>query len=154
LHEYFRNSDIYFMANYAQTVNVIGAIKTTKTQAEFETSGLVLKLYRERFGEIPVEVSGRFEPLDVAAALSKDGTVLTVAVVNPSEESKTLDLKLKGGELAGSGRKWVLTGPDKWSHNAPGKARQVDIRQSSITDAGGALEAVGLSVTLCSYSLR
>jgi alpha-L-arabinofuranosidase len=29
LHKYFRNSDLFFMANYAQTVNVIGAIKTT-----------------------------------------------------------------------------------------------------------------------------
>ena len=48
LHEFFRHSDLYYMANYAQTVNVIGAIKTTKTQAEFETTGLVLKLYRER----------------------------------------------------------------------------------------------------------
>jgi len=31
LHEYFRHSDIIFLANYAQTVNVIGCIKTTKT---------------------------------------------------------------------------------------------------------------------------
>ena len=31
LHELFRNSDLFFMANYAQAVNVIGAIKTTKT---------------------------------------------------------------------------------------------------------------------------
>ena len=29
LHEYYRQSDIVFMAQYAQTVNVIGAIKTT-----------------------------------------------------------------------------------------------------------------------------
>ncbi len=58
LHEFFRNSDIYFMANYAQTVNVIGAIKTTKTAAELETTGLVLKLYREKFGVIPVQING------------------------------------------------------------------------------------------------
>ena len=30
LHEYVRQSDIVFMANYAQTVNVIGCIKTTQ----------------------------------------------------------------------------------------------------------------------------
>lgn len=119
-----------------------------------EDSGLVLKLYRERFGVIPVEVGGDFGPLDVAAALSSDGTVLTVAVVNPSEEAESIDLKLTGGEFAGAGRKWVLTGADKWSHNAPGKPRQVDIRQSSITESAGPLEAGGLSVTLCSYSLR
>ena len=154
LHEYFRNSDIYFMANYAQTVNVIGAIKTTKTEAEFETTGLVLKLYRERFGEIPVGVSGDFGALDVAAALSSDHSVLTVAVVNPKEESEVLELKVAGGELGSRGQQWTITGPNKWSHNAPGRPRQVDITQSSIADAGGRLELAPLSVTLCSYSVR
>jgi len=154
LHEYFRNSDIYFMANYAQTVNVIGAIKTTKTEAEFETTGLVLKLYRERFGEIPVKVSGDFGALDVAAALSGDHSVLTVAVVNPNDESEVLELKVAGGELGARGQQWTITGPNKWSHNAPGRPRQVDITQSAIADAGGRLELAPLSVTLWSYSLR
>ncbi|UCG55937.1 MAG: hypothetical protein JSU70_13820 [Phycisphaerales bacterium] len=154
LHEFFRNSDIYFMANYAQTVNVIGAIKTTKTEAEFETTGLVLKLYRERFGEIPVDVSGNFKPLDIAAALSPDRSVLTVGIVNPSDKSRSLDLKLTRRELTGRGQKWTLTGPSKWSHNAPGKPRQVDIRTSSVADATGPLEVGPLSVTLCSYSVR
>ena len=35
LHELFRQSDIFFMANYAQTVNVIGAIKTSNTAILF-----------------------------------------------------------------------------------------------------------------------
>ncbi len=59
IHEYSRQSDIIFMANYAQTVNVIGAIKTTKTAAAFDTTGLVLKLYRAHFGQVPVTISGR-----------------------------------------------------------------------------------------------
>ena len=50
LHEFARHSDMFFMANYAQTVNVIGAIKTTATEAELETTGLVLELYRQHFG--------------------------------------------------------------------------------------------------------
>ena len=33
MHEYTRQSDIMFMANYAQTVNVIGCIKTDETDA-------------------------------------------------------------------------------------------------------------------------
>ena len=37
--EYARQSDIYVMANYAQTVNVIGAIKTSKTAAVLDTTG-------------------------------------------------------------------------------------------------------------------
>jgi alpha-N-arabinofuranosidase len=70
LHAFFRNSDIYFMANYAQTVNVIGAIKTSGTDAVFDTTGLVLKLYRHRFGSVPVAVTSSAGKLDVAAALT------------------------------------------------------------------------------------
>ncbi len=154
LHEFFRNSDIYFMANYAQTVNVIGAIKTTKTQAELETTGLVLKLYRQRFGEVPVRVTGDFRPLDVAAAVSADRTALTVAVVNPTDDVQSVTLKLTGGRLTGRGQKWTLTGPNKWSHNAPGKPRQVDIVQSPVAATAARQDVVPLSVTLYSCFLR
>jgi alpha-N-arabinofuranosidase len=154
LHEFFRNSDLFFMANYAQTVNVIGAIKTTKTEAEFETTGLVLKLYRERFGTIPVQLEGKFEPLDVSAALSSDGNTLTVAIVNPTEQPQSLALLLNQGELTGSGLRWIISGPDKLSHNAPGKARQVDITQTTLRDASNTLALAPLSVTLYALSLK
>jgi alpha-N-arabinofuranosidase len=154
LHEFFRNSDLFFMANYAQTVNVIGAIKTTKTEAEFETTGLVLKLYRERFGTIPVQLKGKFEPLDVSAALSSDGNTLTVAIVNPTEQPQSLELILEQGKLAGSGLRWIISGPNKWSHNAPGKARQVDITQTTLTDASKTMVLAPLSVTLYALSLQ
>jgi alpha-L-arabinofuranosidase len=58
LHEYARQSDIIESAYYAQTVNVIGAIKTNRRNAAFETTGLVLKLYRREFGEHPVHTDG------------------------------------------------------------------------------------------------
>jgi len=35
------------------TVNVIGAIKTTKTAAEMETTGLVLQMYRAHYNQNP-----------------------------------------------------------------------------------------------------
>ncbi len=154
LHEFFRNSDLFFMANYAQTVNVIGAIKTTKTEAEFETTGLVLKLYRERFGTIPVRLEGDFAPLDVVAALSSNGNTLTVAIVNPTEQPRSLALKLDQGKLADRGLRWTLTGPDKWSHNAPGKARQVDITQATLTDSPKTIALSPLSVTLYALALQ
>ena len=56
LNEYARDSDIVSAAFYAQTVNVIGCIKTTKRAAAFETTGLVLKLYRQHFGSLPVSL--------------------------------------------------------------------------------------------------
>jgi alpha-N-arabinofuranosidase len=151
LHELFRNSDIFFMANYAQTVNVIGAIKTTKTEAELETTGLVLKLYRERFGATPLEIASDLRPLDVSAALSADGRALTLAVVNPTEEVRRLRLQLAGGALQGSGQKWVITGKDRFAHNRPGAPRQVDIRTEAVSAGAEVALAGPLSVTL--YSL-
>ena len=148
LHEFFRNSDIYFMANYAQTVNVIGAIKTTATEAAFETTGLVLKLYRERFGVTPVKVEGDFAPLDVAAAWNADRTAITVAIVNPASEPRQIALQVAGCKLAGYGRQRVMTGPSKWSYNAPGKAPQVTVDCRSIPQGADLLQVLPLSVTL------
>ena len=154
MHEFFRKSDLFFMANYAQTVNVIGAIKTTKTESEFETTGLVLKLYRERFGTIPVQLKGEFAPLDVAAALSSDGNMLTVAIVNPSEQTKSVTLKLAQGKLTGHGQRWIITGPEKCSYNAPGKARQVDIAHTSLTAVPNVMTIAPLSITLYALALQ
>jgi alpha-N-arabinofuranosidase len=154
LHEMVRNSDLFFMANYAQTVNVIGAIKTTATAAEMEPTGLVLALYRKRFGVTPVSISGAPEPLDAVAALSADGRALTVAVVNPTGESHSLRLDVAKGRLSGAGRKWVLTGKDRRAHNRPGAPRGVDIASASTSDAADSVEVGPLSVTLFSLDLR
>jgi len=154
LHEMFRNSDLFFMANYAQTVNVIGAIKTTKTAAEMEPTGLVLQLYRERFGTVPVEVAGAPEPLDAAAALSEDGRTLTVSVVNPTDQPRRLKLDVAGRAVAGSARQWVITGPGRWAHNRPGAPRQVDIRAADVGGDAATLEVPALSVVLRTVPLN
>lgn len=153
LHEFFRNSDIYFMANYAQTVNVIGAIKTTPVSAEMETTGLVLKLYRQRFGVTPVEVTGVAAPLDVAAAWTADKSALTVAVVNPSGQAASIELALKGAQLTGQGMSWVIAGPDRLAHNDPGKPREVDIRQEPYR-GNGELRVPPLGVAVFELPVR
>jgi alpha-N-arabinofuranosidase len=154
LHEIFRNSDLFFMANYAQTVNVIGAIKTTPTAAEMETTGLVQQLYRARFGVTPVEVAGDLRPLDVAAALSADGRTLTIGVVNPTDETRRIGLNVAGRALTGSGQRWVITGKDRWAHNRPGAPRGVDITTEPVEGIADAAEVGPLSVTLYSLWLR
>jgi alpha-N-arabinofuranosidase len=148
LHEMFRNSDLFFMANYAQTVNVIGAIKTTKTGAEMEPTGLALALYRGRFGTVPVAVETDTAPLDVAAAWTEDRTAMTVAVVNPTGEEKTLKLDLQGAEPTGQALRFVLTGDGKWAHNAPGRPRGVDVTHTSVSSGGDRIAVPPLSVTL------
>ncbi|UCD25884.1 MAG: alpha-N-arabinofuranosidase [Gemmatimonadota bacterium] len=154
LHTFFRNSDLYYMANYAQTVNVIGAIKTTKTNAELETTGLVLQLYRNHFGTHPVQVSNSDASLDVSAAMSDDNTTLTVAVINPLEESRELDLSIVGRVLTGRGSRRTLTGTNRWSHNMPGQPREVDIHQTSFTSASNVITVAPLSVTLFAFGVQ
>lgn len=127
LHEYFRHSDIIAMANYAQTVNVIGCIKTSKTAAEFATTGLVLKLYREVFGEIPLNVEGGLEPHDLCAALREDGSAITIGVINPTNEALDLEVDFGSARLSDKGDHYLITGPARAAHNRPGKSRTVDI---------------------------
>lgn len=154
LHEYFRNSDLIFMANYAQTVNVIGCIKTTKTDAAFETTGLVLKLYRQRYGHLPVRVSGETPPLDVAAALTTDRKTLTLSVVNPTGEKQTLRLKIEGVTPTGRGQGWLLADSDPMAYNEPGQPPRVAIRDIPAQNVGETLAVEPYSVTLYALEVR
>jgi alpha-N-arabinofuranosidase len=154
LHEYFRQSDLIQMAHYAQTVNVIGAIKTTKTAAEMETTGLVLQMYRAHFGQVPLRVEQDFSPCDVAAALTQDGRTLTIGVMNPTETVVELKPSLSGATAAGSATRWHITGPDPFAHNTPGKPRVVDIQRTDGLSASSALQAPPLSVALFVLPLK
>jgi alpha-L-arabinofuranosidase len=130
LHEYFRQSDLIHMAHYAQTVNVIGAIKTTKTAAEMETTGLVLQMYRAHFGQIPLSVEQLSGGMDVSAALTKDGKALTIGVMNPTGVELELKPSLAGAALGGAATRWHVTGPNAESHNTPGQPRVVDLKRT------------------------
>ncbi len=148
LHEYFRNSDIIFMANYAQTVNVIGCIKTTKTHAEFDSTGLPLMLYRKRFGTIPVRVDHQAAPLDISAALTTDRRALTISVVNPTRDPVTLRVNLKALRLEGKAQTWIIAGNDPMAFNQPGEPRKVDIEEAPPADLSAPVSVKPLSITL------
>ncbi|MCF7802762.1 MAG: alpha-N-arabinofuranosidase [Candidatus Marinimicrobia bacterium] len=153
LHEYFRNSDIYWGANYAQTVNVIGAIKTTKTEAEFATTGLPLMLYRKEFGKTPVMVENGAKNVDISAALTKDGNALTIGVVNMNKES--VDLNFEGIDPASDATTWIITSDDHdpRAYNVPGEERNVDIEEAGNTDLTNTVEVEPLSITLFKVQL-
>jgi len=153
LHEYVRQSDIMFMANYAQTVNVIGCIKTTKTAAGFAATGLPLKLYRERFGVVPVAVTTQ-QPLDVAAALSEDGRTLTIGIVNPTKSELDLPLSIDGVELAGQGNRWQIAGDDPDAFNEPGQPPRVRIETAPVNNVSDKISIPACSVTLFALELK
>lgn len=152
LHEYYRQSDLIHMAHYAQTVNVIGAIKTTRTAAEMETTGLVLQLYRAKFGVTPLLVDQTFGPLDVAAALTKDGKTLTLSVVNPTADEVSVNLSSAGLTPAGPAVRWSVGGSNAEAHNTPGKPRVVDIVRSDASAT--ALKVPALTTALFELPLK
>ena len=145
LHEFGRNSEMFLMANYAQTVNVIGCIKTTKTGAALETTGLALMLYRRHFGVTPLATqTGR--PLDALAALNEEGTVLTLGVVNPTAESLLVPLTLNGLSITGKGTLREIAGSDPMAYNSPGESAKVTIEERPV-------EGITDSITIAPYSI-
>ena len=153
-HAFFNNSDVIEMATYAQTVNVIGAIKTNKTDACFATIGLPMVMYRKHFGKVPVEITGNFKPIDICAAWTEDKKALTVALVNPLGKSCEITLNIKAVELTGTGKLWRIENPDPMAYNDPGREASVDIKESSFSAFKGKAELPGYSVSLYRLNVR
>ena len=155
LQEMFAHSDLLFMANYAQTVNVIGAIKTTKTKAQLEATGYALAMYRAHYGTLPVAVDNQAQPLHISAAWTDDKGALTIGVVNPLTEAQAFDISLSGAELNPAGKAWVLTGENPMVYNDPGQPEKVSVTEKTATLAAGEKLEVGpLSATIFRFESR
>ena len=147
LHEMLRNNDILYMANMAQTVNVLGAIKTTKTHAAFDTVALPLVMYRNNFGSVRVKAEAA-RPLDAVASLSDDRKTAYIGIVNANTDPVTVSIKTEGlGKVKGV-KRLVMTGPDENSFNEPGKPPTVAIREDVLADWPGSITLDKLSLTL------
>jgi alpha-N-arabinofuranosidase len=134
-------------------VNVIGCIKTDKTSAAFATTGLALKLYRSRFGTIPIEVAGAAAPLDVAAAWTADRATLTIGIVNPTPERYELKVTIESATLSGGARLWRITGPDEMAYNEPGIPPRIVIEEATLDALPGKLIALPVSVTIYAFDV-
>ena len=127
VHEYFRNSDLFFMANYAQAVNAIGCIKTTPTAAGLATSAMPLILYRKHFETVPLKVENTIPGLDIAAEVSPDRSVLTLAVVNPNGTPEVFDADFGETGISRTGQMWLIRHDDSEAYNVLGKEQEVRI---------------------------
>jgi alpha-L-arabinofuranosidase len=110
-----------------------------------ETTGLVLSLYRARYGQKPLLLERDFAPYDIAAALTQDGKALTIGVVNPTKDEIELKLAPAGLTLAATGTRYHIGGTDERAHNAPGKPRAVDIQQTGNVSTATPLRVPALS---------
>jgi len=143
LNEFYRQTKIIEMAFYAQTVNVIGAIKTSKTAAQMETTGLTLEMYKHHYGSIPLVLADDGSPVDVAAALTSDHRHLTVSVVNPTSTVASVHVALAGHPTLAAGTRWSISGADEHVYNAPGEPVRVAIAETDHVD-GNTLEVPAL----------
>lgn len=147
LNEFGRNSDLFFMANYAQTVNVIGAIKTTRTDAAMESTGHVLALYRKELGTLPCAT--RSSPtIDALATWNQIRTELRIAVVNASRSPAEVRLDVSGATLSRSGQRWEVAHPEPMAFNDPDGAKPIERRRSELTLSGESVTVAPCSVTL------
>ena len=140
------------MANYAQTVNVIGAIKTTKTAAAFETTGLMLVLYRKHFGQIPVATTSQTPVVDAQAALLEDQKTIALAIVNPTAERQRITLNVSGVTLGERGHAWEVAGNDPMDYNEPGKPPRIELREREISNSSS-LEVMPYSATIFRFPI-
>ncbi len=151
-HEYARQSDLIVAAFYAQTVNVIGAIKTDRTRAALETTGLALAMYREHFLGTPLATE-RGPWIEAQALRSPDGANVRLSVINPWAEPVRVPLEWRNGAPAAAGRGWRLAGPDPRAFNDPRRPDAVTIEEVRAVSPQ-ALELPPHSATIIELPLR
>ncbi len=172
-HEMFRHSQLYQMANFTFATSLLS---TRGTEAVLNPAGLLFKLYRDRFGTVPVTVTGNSPqraprypsggeeplinagsptyPLDVAAAWTGDRSALTVAVVNPTESEQALDLSFQGVRLAGGGTRWRLAPGSLDARIVVGEAPGVAVEEEPVTRVPARPTFPPFSVTLYRLAVR
>lgn len=153
LHEILRNADVIGMANWAQLVNVIATIKTSRTEASMDPVGYVLAVYggNLRGTFIPIEAP-KDVPLDVVAARDTATNELAVAIVNYSlTEDLNVELAIPGG-VERSSLVWRIQGRSYADTNVPGQPEKVTLRPSRGVMLPGELEVPRHSIVVVRYS--
>jgi Alpha-L-arabinofuranosidase len=170
-HEFFRHSDFIDMTAYTMGMSWLDY---NRTASVISASGRVFQLYNKHFGTIPVAVTGNSKvpapkyaaggdqpkvntgsdtwPLDVSATLTADKKALVVAVVNASEEARTLDLNLEGFTAKAKGRAFRLAAAGLDSANVVGKKAEVTIVETSFDAAKKAIAVAPLEIVLYEFS--
>lgn len=165
LDEMFRHTGFMTMAAYTMSTSTIDV---NPTSAAYNSRGLLYKMYREHFGTLPVTVSGtspqpapRYPPygdqpaensgsstypLDVMAALTEDQKYLTIAVVNATDQARTLNLA--GQHLSGAVTAWQLTGNALDSENRLGQSAQVQVKEVTTGNSAQSLSSPAYTITI------
>jgi alpha-N-arabinofuranosidase len=169
----FRHTDFIKMAAFTFATSTLDY---NGTDAIFNTTGLIFKLYREHYGTLPIEVTGDSPqpapkwpvggdqpavnagsptyPLDVTAAFTADHKFLTVAVVNPTTSAQQLELNFQGVQLNGKSRMWKMTGPGVDAANLLGQKPQVEIVETPLPDVPTTLSVAPISLNIYEFPVQ
>ena len=168
-HEMFRHTDLIQMAGHTMATSVMDF---NANGATLNATGLVFKLYRDHMGTVPVEVGGNSPPLaptrrmgggqpranagsptwplDVSAAQSANGKLLTIAIVNPTETAQDLDITIQGAQLRGKGRMWRLTGPNLTAMTGLDR-KEVQVTEAPVNEVPKTLRVAAISVEMYEF---
>jgi alpha-N-arabinofuranosidase len=150
VHELIRSADLVAMANWAQTVNVIGAIKTSRNYAVLDSVGHLLALYRAQVGGSLVAGKLNAEvPVDAVAAFDRKTGRLSLGLMNysPTEEVM-LSLNACSGTLPSMAQVWRINGPSLGAINVPGKPEAVTTQTLPSVDLGEPIRLPAHSITV------
>ncbi len=153
LHEYARQSDIIGAAFYAQTVNVIGCIKASKSRAALETTGLALRLYRDHFLGAPLKTTTG-PLLDAQAMLAPDGRHVVLGIVNPQDSVLEVPLSLAGLVPAGPAESWRIAGADPMAYNDPDTPDTIAVESLGKADLGTSVKLAPYSATVIKVPVK
>lgn len=152
MHELLRNADVVTMANWAQLVNVIATIKTSRTDVAMDPAGYVLSVYRGNLlGNLLTVDPPKDVPLDVVASRDSSKKLLAVALVNHSTtDSVRVKLDIKGANLRAV-QAWTLTSRFLTDTNVPGRSEDVRLTATRGIAIPGTVEVPKHSVMVIRY---
>jgi alpha-N-arabinofuranosidase len=173
MHEMFRHTHFITMGAFTFATS---ALDFDSSDAIFNTTGLMFKLYREHYGTLPIEVTGNSPqpapkwpvggdqpavnagsptyPLDIAAALTADRKFLTVAVANPTAAAQRFDFNVQGVHLSGTSKMWQMRGATEDAANVLGQKPQVEIAETALTEVPSTISVPPVSITIYEFLVR
>ena len=93
-------------------------------------------------------------PLDVAAALSADKKILTVAIINPTETVQKIGINFKNIELWDDAVKLEIAPDNLNARNIAEQQPQVKIVESQLDQVPKTLDVAPISVSLYKFNAR
>jgi len=172
LHELFRNTNLFAMAGFTFGTS---CLSFTDTAADYNSTGLMFKLYQSQFGYIPVTIKGNSPqpgpkwpvggdqpavnaggdvyPLDIVAAITKDKKAITVAIVNPTETRHTVTLNFGKTKINTNVKKWTLSGTSLEARNVVNKKPEVTVNESNSKLKNGQLSIDAATINILRFEI-